>query len=110
MKRTISLLSSAVLLGIIVATWYGCEKDSEETCEQDEICESKFVTACCTDEDDCVFKYNGKEYPSSQIDELAADLGCGGFGLVSESTSQKSTTSGATVKLKELLDKVRERL
>lgn len=77
MKKTIYFLS-AILLGILVTTWYSCESDPsdpEESCAQDEICEGKTVSACCT-EDACVWEYNGKEYTQDELDQLIADLGC----------------------------------
>ena len=66
-----------ILLGVFSAVWYSCEtnKDPEETCLQDEICEGKLVTACCT-ETECVKKYNGQEYTEDQLGQLAEDLGC----------------------------------
>ena len=74
MKKIFYFLSAATL-GTLLTVWYSCEKDPEESCKQDEICEAKFVTACCTD-NDCVYKYNGNEYTEDQVDQLAIDLGC----------------------------------
>ncbi len=107
MKKTIYLLS-AVLLGIIVTTWYSCEKDPEESCFQEEICEAKDVTACCEMVDDvqvCVYKYNGKEYdPDTEIDQLYIDLGC----EVAYSPSDFKAAKAAIVdQLHALLEKAR---
>jgi hypothetical protein len=105
MKKIIYILS-VVLLGIM-ATWYSCETDPEETCQQDEICEGKYVTACCT-ENECVYKYNGKEYTEDQLDELAEDLGCGSAsGVLIKSGSQEYDLSDVIEKLKALMDRVK---
>lgn len=77
MKKSIYLLPIFLLgLFFFVAS---CEKteDPVETCEQDEICESKSVTVCCTD-NVCVYKYNEKEYADTEesLAKLAKDLGC----------------------------------
>lgn len=106
MKKTFYLLS-AVLFGMLVTIWYSCETDPEETCEQDEICENKFVTACCT-ENECVYKYNGKEYSEDQIDQLAEDLGCASAVGVLKSGSQEEDLSAVVEKLKALMSRVRE--
>jgi hypothetical protein len=108
MKKTFYLLS-VILLGILVTTWYSCEAVPEETCEQDEICENKFVTACCT-ENECVYKYNGKEYTEDQIDQLAEDLGCGTSAVVLKSGSQENDLSGVIGQLKTLMGRVQKRI
>jgi hypothetical protein len=108
MKKTIFLLS-AILLGIAVTTWYSCETDPEETCEQDEICEAKFVTACCTD-NECVYKYNGKEYSEDQVGQLAKDLGCDAVNEEMESESQKKALASVVDQLKALMAKTREQV
>jgi hypothetical protein len=105
MKKTIVLLS-VILLGML-ATWYSCEKDPEETCYQDEICEGHFVTACCT-EDECFFKYNGKEYAEDQLDELEADMGCSAAIGVLKSGSQEDDSSVIIEKLRALMNRARE--
>lgn len=106
MKKTIFLISF-VLLAILVTTYYSCEKILEEICEQDEICEGKFVTACCT-EDECVYKYNGKEYTEDQLDQLAEDLGCASAVGVLKSGSQEDELSAVIEKLEALMSRVRE--
>jgi hypothetical protein len=78
MKKSIYLLF-LIVLGITTTIIYSCNKDSKETCTQDEICTSKFVDACCTN-DVCVYKYDGKEYTEAEVSQLAIDLGCGGGG------------------------------
>jgi len=108
MKKKFYLLS-VILLGILVTTWYSCETDPEETCGLDEICEAKFVTYCCT-EDECVYKYAGKEYTEDQIGQLAADLGCGTAGVGLKAESQENDLSAVIEQLKALRDRVRKRI
>jgi hypothetical protein len=107
MKKTILLLS-AILSVIMVTTWYSCETDPEEVCEQDEICEAKLVTACCIG-DVCVWKYNGKEYTEDQLGDLANELGCAAVSAELDPESQKSALSGVFDQLKALMARVRER-
>jgi len=106
MKKTIFLLSF-VLLAILVTTYYSCETDPEEICEQDEICEGKLVTACCT-ENECVYKYNGIEYTEDQLDQLAEELGCASAVGVLKSGSQEDELSAVIEKLEALMSRVRE--
>ncbi len=106
MKKTIYLLG-VVLLGILVTTLYKCETDPEETCQQDEICEAKFVTACCT-QNECVYKFNGKEYAEDEIDQLAIDLGCEPSAVILKSGIQENDLSGVIEQLKALMSSVQE--
>lgn len=57
-----------------------CEEDeAKEVCEQEEVCEGEpEVTLCCTEETDCYWTYNGKNYADTDegIDQLYNDLGC----------------------------------
>lgn len=102
MKKTVYFLS-AILLGIVVTTWYSCEKDPEESCFQEEICEAKEVTACCTD-DVCVYKYNGKEYSEAEIDDLIDDLGCA---VAYSPDNLKAARASIVDQLKALIQKAR---
>ena len=105
MNKAIYLIS-VVLLGILITTWYSCEEDPEATCFQDEICPAKFVTACCT-ENECVYKYGGKEYTEDQLDQLEADLGCSAA-VALKSGCQECETSDVIVRLKALMDRVKK--
>ena len=107
MKKTIFLLSF-VFLAVLVTTYYSCETDPEEVCLQDEICEGQFVTACCTEDDECVYKYNGKEYTEDQLDQLAEELGCASAVGVLKSGSQEDELSAVKEQLKALMSRVRE--
>ena len=102
MKKTILILG-IIIIGTLITVWNACETDSKETCQQDEICTDKFVTACCTD-NDCVYKYNGKEYAESEIDQLATELGCS----AKKSTGENDDLSGVIERLKALMDRVHE--
>jgi hypothetical protein len=102
------VLSSAVLLGFFLTIWYSCEPDPKETCLQDEICQVT-VTACCDDNNVCVYKYNGKEYTEDQLGDLANELGCVAVRVEEESISQKTAVSEVVEELKALMSRVRER-
>jgi hypothetical protein len=68
---------SILMLGILMTMLSGCDLESLENCEQDEICAGKFVTACCND-NECYYTYNGKRYgdDAESLNQLAKDLGC----------------------------------
>jgi hypothetical protein len=106
MKKSISLLS-AVLAGILVTTIFSCQDTPKETCLQDEFCTSKMVTACCDDNNVCVYKYNGKEYTEDEKDQLAIDLGCGTGKGALKSTGQVDDYSDIVAQLKALMNKVK---
>jgi hypothetical protein len=106
MKKSFSLLS-VILSGILVTTFFSCTETPKETCEQDEICTEKFVTACCTDSV-CVYKYNGHEYTEDQIGQLADDLGCTTKKAL-KSAGQEDDLSAVVTQLKALMIRVQER-
>jgi hypothetical protein len=108
MKKT-GLFISALLIAVLVTTWYSCETDPKETCEQDEICTAKFVTYCCTN-NECVYKYDGKEYPEDQIDQLTSDLGCGTTSIVLKSAGDQDDFQFVVEKLKALKARVHARI
>lgn len=76
MKKRGSLLS-IMILAIGFAFTTGCDSTPQESCEQDEICTGKSVTACCTD-NECYYTFDGKKYgdDAESLAELAAALGC----------------------------------
>ncbi len=108
MKKTVYLLI-AILFGILVINYYSCETDPEEVCLQDEICADHFVTACCTEDGKCVYKYNGKEYTEDQLDELESDLGCSAAIGFLKTESQKDDSSAVIEKLKALMSRVKKK-
>ncbi|UCH13371.1 MAG: hypothetical protein JSV22_09665 [Bacteroidales bacterium] len=106
MKKAIYLISIA-FLGILITTWYSCEEDPEETCFQDEICANIYVTACCT-ENECVYKYNGKEYDEDQEVELLQDTGCTTAVVALKSESLDDDLAGLIEKLRALMDRAKK--
>ncbi|MBN1597839.1 MAG: hypothetical protein JW894_06055 [Bacteroidales bacterium] len=106
MNKKIILLT-AIILGILITTWYSCESDPKETCQQDEICDGHMVTACCTD-NECVYYYNGREYTEDDLDDLAVDLGCSSVIAAIDSESQEKALSEVIERLKDLMAKTRE--
>ena len=78
---------SVIILFTFVALISGCDMNTLETCEEDEICEGKTVMACCNDME-CYYTYNGKKYgddPDS-LAQLARDLGCTFSGMANYDT------------------------
>lgn len=76
MKKAAFYLS-VLLLGVFLAFVSGCSTTPEETCEQDEICTGKTVTACCN-VDECYYEFNGVKYgdDTESKTRLAVALGC----------------------------------
>lgn len=76
MKRATFYLS-VFFLGIFLVFVSGCETTPTESCEQDEICTGKTVTACCT-ATSCYYEFNGIQYgdDAESLARLAAALGC----------------------------------
>jgi hypothetical protein len=107
MKKTISF-TLALLLGILLVTWYSCEQDPEETCVPDEYCNEQIVTVCCDNNDVCVYKFNGKEYTEDQLGQLASDLGCVSSSKEEDLNQEKSAFSELVEKLKAHLNRTRE--
>jgi hypothetical protein len=61
-----------LLITLLSIVQYGCETDPEEVCEEYAACDVS-ATACCTDETNCYYKYNGITYPDTD-EGLAALL------------------------------------
>ena len=79
------LLKSLSAIAIIVLiSLSACEKDSDESCEQQDMnevlnCgEEKNVEVCCVSGSACTYKYNGIDYPDTTagLNNLADALGC----------------------------------
>jgi ADP-ribosylglycohydrolase len=64
-------------MGIFMIFISGCDTTPTESCEQEEICVGKSVTACCT-ETNCYYEFNGVEYgdDTQSMLNLANALGC----------------------------------
>lgn len=75
MKQTTFYLAALVFTFFSLLS--GCTTTPEESCEQDEICSGKMVTACCTTTE-CYYEYNGVKYgdDDASMAQLAAALGC----------------------------------
>lgn len=105
--KKISFKSLLLIISSIFLITVSCEEIAPETCQEDEICDGKSVQACCTatidDGYDCVYKYDGKEYPDSDIDVLADLLGCAD----TKSTSFEKDNEAIIAALQELMDRVR---
>ena len=69
-------ISSLLIALLVLATFtlISCEEEPVESCSLEEFCTNS-VTTCCT-ASSCVYKYGGKEYPESELDQLVDDLGC----------------------------------
>jgi hypothetical protein len=107
MKKS-SFLLFVIFAGILVTALLSCQDDPKETCLQDEFCTSKMVTACCDDNNVCVYKYNGKEYTEDEKDQLALDLGCGNVKNALKSGGQTNDLSEIVAQLKALMTKVHD--
>ena len=79
------LLKSLSAIAIIVLiSLSACEKDSDESCEQQDMNEvlncggEKNVEVCCISGSVCTYKYNGVDYPDTTagLNDLADALGC----------------------------------
>jgi len=102
------LILTLIFAGALVALYSGCEEDPIEECVQEEICpEAPEVTACCTDGADCVFTYNGYEYPDTDegYNRLIDSLGCGSS---KKSESLNKENDYLFSQLQSLLEKARE--
>ena len=66
-----------LLTGIFLIFISGCETTPAESCEQEDICVGKSVTACCT-ENNCYYEFNGVKYgdDAQSLSNLANALGC----------------------------------
>ena len=82
MKKPLVYLQ-IILLGIFLILLSGCLPESQQSCEEDEICDGKSVQACCTDLR-CYYIYNGIEYgdDAASLERLATALGCAKAGTV----------------------------
>jgi uncharacterized lipoprotein YehR (DUF1307 family) len=83
MKILKSFLAIA-FIAVLSLSYSACEKEDEESCEQQDMnevlnCgEEKNVEVCCVSGSACTYKYNGTEYPDTEtgLNNLADALGC----------------------------------
>ena len=102
--KKIYYLVSALVVATFIGFIYSCETDPDESCNKDEICTDKFVTVCCTD-DECVYKYDGKEYADTEEsrDALAIEMGCS----VSTLKSYKQDLNAIKIRLQDLMNRTK---
>ena len=77
MRKTLILLT--LLLGGLAVFSLSCELENIESCEQELFCDgTKEVTACCVMGGDCVYTYNGVDYPDTEqgMADLLVALDC----------------------------------
>ncbi len=79
MKKRFSIIALLLFICGFVALNTGCEKEPEESCQQDMFCDGEVaVTACCVDGGGCYYTYNGKDYPDTDqgLEDLIDALDC----------------------------------
>jgi len=82
--KLLKLWAAIALIALIPLAFSGCEDSSDESCEQQDMNEiltcdgEKNVEVCCTAGADCVYKFNGTDYPDTEtgLNNLADALGC----------------------------------
>ncbi len=82
--KLIKSLAAITIIALFSISFSGCEKDAEESCEQQDMNQilncgaEKNVEVCCTTGSSCVYKYDGQEYPDTDtgLNNLADALGC----------------------------------
>lgn len=99
-------LMAFALLGFAAFSLNSCEDEPTETCAAEEICDAQEVTSCC-EGDVCVYKYNGKEYAESEIDQLAEDMNCGGNAVGLKSADYEADIDQVVQRLNDLLQRVK---
>jgi|GEM_PF-1509792 len=83
MKSLKSLVAIAII-ALISLPFSACEDTASESCEQQDMNEilecgaEKNVEVCCTTDADCIYKYDGQDYPDTNegLTDLADALGC----------------------------------
>lgn len=82
--KLLKTMMAIAIIALIPLVYSGCEDAADESCEQQDMneiltCgEEKNVEVCCTSGADCVYKYNGQDYPDTEagLNNLADALGC----------------------------------
>lgn len=102
-KDKIFVLLFTLVLGAFTLTNCG-DDEPIEVCSNDNYCDDKSVTACCDENQQCVYKYNGKEYAEDEQDQLADDLGCSGTNARVDASAERAQL---IAKLEALLERTR---
>jgi uncharacterized lipoprotein YehR (DUF1307 family) len=82
--KILKSVAAVVFIAFLAVSYTACEKEDEESCEQQDMnevlnCgEEKNVEVCCVSGSSCTYKYNGTEYPDTNdgLSDLADALGC----------------------------------
>jgi len=107
MKILKSLLA-IVIITVISFSISGCEGSVGENCAQQDMNEildcgiEKIVEVCCETGADCVYKYNGQDYPDTEagLTNLADALGCT-YKSSDDNNNQKELIFKSLIALKE---------
>ncbi len=110
--KTLKTVLALMLIATIPMVYSGCADDGEdEFCEQYDMNETlncdgeTIVESCCVTGGECVYKFNGQEYPDTidGLNDLADALGC-----TTKSTEAQAAEKELIIqKLIELRDKAR---
>jgi len=82
--KLLKLWAAISIIALVPLAFSGCEDVTDESCEQQDMNEilncgvEKNVEVCCEAGADCVYKYNGTDYPDTDtgLTNLADALGC----------------------------------
>ncbi len=82
--KLLKALAAIAMIALIPLAYSGCGTTDDESCEQQDMNEvmtcdgEKNVEVCCTSGSDCVYKFDGQEYPDNTtgLNDLAEALGC----------------------------------
>lgn len=82
--KILKSFAAIAFIALVGLTYSACEKEEDESCEQQDMnevlnCgEEKNVEVCCVSGSTCTYKYNGTEYPDTNegLSNLADALGC----------------------------------
>jgi hypothetical protein len=82
--KILKSIAAIAIIALISLSIPACEKEEDESCEQQDMnevlnCgEEKNVEVCCVSGSACTYKYNGTEYPDTNegLSNLADALGC----------------------------------
>jgi hypothetical protein len=82
--KLLNTFMAIAIIAFLPLGFSGCEDSTDESCEQQDMNEildcgsEKNVEVCCTTDSDCVYKYEGLEYPDTNagLNDLADALGC----------------------------------
>jgi len=108
MKILKSVIAIA-FIALLAIPYSSCNKEDEESCEQQDMnevlnCgEEKNVEVCCVSGSSCTYKYDGNEYPDTDqgLNDLADALGCSYKGSA-EYEAQQIIIKAELLKLRDL--------